>query len=95
MASYKLSVAAEEDVRRLYRYGIRTFGLAQADRYFDALFERFDQLAERPQSSPAIDEIRAGYRRSVYVAHSIYFRVSDGQVEIMRVLGREDPSVLR
>jgi toxin ParE1/3/4 len=93
MASYSLSKDAEADVRRLYRHGIEHFGLAQADGYFDGLFERFDQIAARPQMYPAVDEIRQGYRRSVYGAHSIYYRVSNNQVEIMRVLGREDPSV--
>jgi toxin ParE1/3/4 len=94
MASYELNTVAAEDVRRLYRHGIERFGLAQADSYFDGLFERFDQLAEQPYLYPAVDGIRAGYRRSVYGVHSIYYRVLDGQVEIMRVLGREDPSVL-
>jgi toxin ParE1/3/4 len=45
MESYRLSADAEEDIRRLYRYGILNFGLAQADSYFDGLFARFDQLA--------------------------------------------------
>ena len=94
MASYKLSGDAEEDVRRLYRHGIETFGLAQADTYFDGLFVRFDHLAEHPHLYPAMNEIRTGYRRSIYGAHSIYYRIFDGQVEIMRVLGRENPDVL-
>jgi len=94
MASYKLSADAEEDIRRLYRHGILNFGLVQADSYFDGLFARFDRLAEEPFLYRAVDEIREGYRRSVYVAHSIYYRVVGNQVEIMRILGREDPSTM-
>lgn len=41
MGRYKLSGDAKEDLRRIYRYGVLTFGEAQADRYYDALFERF------------------------------------------------------
>ncbi len=74
--------------------GIINFGLERADRYFDGLFARFDQIAEQPLRYPAVDEIRPGYRRSMYGAHSIYYRVGDDRVDIMRVLGREDPSVL-
>ena len=92
MANYKLSADAEADIRRLYRHGIQNFGLAQADSYFDGLFARFDQLAAAPLHSRAVDEIRAGYRRSVFGAHPIYYRVFESHVEIMRVLGREDPS---
>ncbi len=93
MANYKHSADVEEDIRRLYRHGIQNFGLVQADSYFDGLFARFDQLAEEPLLYRAVDEIRAGYRRSVYGVHSIYYRVLDNHVEIMRILGREDPSV--
>lgn len=92
--SYRLSADAEEDVRRLYRRGIINFGPARADKYFDGLFARFDQIAEQPLQYRAVDEIRPGYRRSVYGAHSIYYRIGDDHVEIMRVLGREDRSVL-
>ncbi|MCR9221071.1 MAG: type II toxin-antitoxin system RelE/ParE family toxin [Alphaproteobacteria bacterium] len=92
---YRLSREAEGDIARLYRFGVKTFGLAQADAYFDGLFERLHQIAETPQRYPSLDEIRAGYRRSVFAAHSIYFRLSpDGVVEIMRVLGREDTDAL-
>ncbi len=94
MATYRLNLEAEKDVRRLYRFGIETFGLERADRYFDGLFERFDQLAEKPRLYRAVDDIRPGYRRSVYGAHSIYYRVNGDVIEIMRVLGREDTSVL-
>lgn len=94
MANYELSADAEDDIRRLYRFGIENFGLAQADSYFDGLFARFDRLAEDPFLYRAVDEIREGYRRSVYGVHSIYYRLVDNRVEIMRVLGREDPSIL-
>jgi len=53
MARYRLSGNAEEDVKRLYRHGIENFGLAQADSYFNGLFERFDHLAEQPHLYPA------------------------------------------
>ena len=71
MARYKLSKDAADDLKRLFRHGVLTFGLAQADRYFDALFERFDELAENPLLYRAVDEIRPGYRRCTHGAHAI------------------------
>jgi toxin ParE1/3/4 len=91
MATYKLNQDAEDDLKRLYRHGIREFGIVQADKYFDALFERFDQLAAEPLLYRAVDEIRPGYRRSVCGAHSIYYRLNQDIVEIMRILGRQNP----
>lgn len=90
MAAYRLSRAAEDDLARLYRRGITEFGLQQADRYFDGLMARFNRIAGDPTLYAAVDHIRPGYRRCVYGAHSIYYRLGDGMVEIMRILGRED-----
>jgi toxin ParE1/3/4 len=44
MGKSKLTEDAKEDLRRIYRYGVLTFGEARADRYYDALFERFTQI---------------------------------------------------
>ncbi|MEQ8506060.1 MAG: type II toxin-antitoxin system RelE/ParE family toxin [Rhodospirillales bacterium] len=90
MATYRLSRAAEDDLARLYRRGIQEFGVNQADRYFDGLIARFEQVATDPDTYPAVDHIRSGYRRSVYGAHSIYYRMGEDRVEIMRILGREN-----
>ncbi len=90
MAEYRLNDAAKDDIKRIYRRGLTEFGEAQADRYYAALFDRFDVLAERPYLYPAVDHIRNGYRRSVCGVDSIYYRLMSGGVEIMRVLGRQD-----
>lgn len=58
MAAYSLNRRAEEDIRRLYRYGIERFGFVQADSYFDGLFGRFDAIAEAPTLYPKVDHIR-------------------------------------
>ncbi|WP_227498660.1 type II toxin-antitoxin system RelE/ParE family toxin [Synechococcus sp. PCC 7336] len=52
--------------------------------------QRFSDLGENPLLYPAVDDIRAGYRRSVCGVHSIYYRIESGGVEIIRILGRQD-----
>ena len=90
MASYRISEAAKEDLKRIYRRGVLEFGEAQADRYFEGFFERFEEIASQPFRYPAVDEICAGYRRSVCGVDSIYYRAAGDGVEIMRILGRQD-----
>ena len=90
MAHYKLSTVAKEDLIRIYRYGYRTFGPNQANRYYDALFEAFDRIASSPYSFEAVDYIRPGYRRCVYQSDTIYFRILNNRVEIMTVIGQQD-----
>ena len=90
MAIYRISEDAKVDLRRIYRRGIREYGEALADQYYDAFFERFAELAEQPYLYQAVDEIREGYRRSVCGVDSIYYRVEGGTVEIMTILGQQD-----
>ena len=72
---YYLTQAADADLERLYEWGIDRFGVNVADKYYDGLIARLAQIANTPQLWQEVDHIRAGYRRSVYVSHSIYFRV--------------------
>jgi toxin ParE1/3/4 len=88
---YRLSEAADVELESLYEWGIDRFGVNSADRYYDGLIVRFGEIADTPQLWPEVDHIRAGYRRSVYVAHSIYYRVEANGVMIVRVLGRQNP----
>jgi len=90
MANYRINEDAKADLQRIYRRGLLEFGEEQADRYFDALFERFDELAVQPYQYQAVDEIRSGYRRSVCGVDSIYYRIVGNTVEIMRILGQQD-----
>ena len=90
MANYRLNEKAKADLRRIYLRGFEAFGEAQADRYFYAFFQRFEQIAENPNVYPTVDHIKNGYRRSVCGVDSIYYRMNDGVVEIMRTLGRQD-----
>lgn len=90
MATYRLSENAREDLRRIYRRGLREYGEAQADAYYNALFDRFEEIAEQPFLYPAVDDIREGYRRSVCGVDSIDYRIEGETVEIMAIIGRQD-----
>lgn len=88
---YHLSEAADADLERLYEWGIDRHGVNAADQYYDGLIVRLGQIADSPQLWQGVDHIRAGYRRSVYSAHSIYYRIEDNGVLIMRIIGSENP----
>lgn len=91
MVRYRLTQAADQDFERIFEFGIDQFGLAQALDYQNGMKHRFDQLAQQPNLYQAVDHIRKGYRRSVFRAHSIYYRIDDGLIVIVRILGRENP----
>ena len=90
MIKYKLSNVAKEDLIRIHQYGIKRFGINQADKYFNSLFDHFQIIAERPLSFEAVDFIKPGYRRCVCAVDTIYFRINGDFVEIMTIIGRQD-----
>ena len=90
MANYKLSNTAKEDLIRIHHYGVKKFGMNQADKYFESFFEYFDIISQRPFSFESIDYIKSGYRRCACGADSIYYRVNNDIIEIMSIIGRQD-----
>ena len=91
MVDYKLRNLAKEDLIRIHRYGVEKFGMTQADKYFDTLFEYFDIIAKSPFSFESVDSIKIGYRRCVCGSDSIYHRISNTNiVEIMAIIGTQD-----
>ena len=91
MARYELSEAAALDFENIFDFGIDRFGLAQALEYQQGLKKRFEKLAEQPELYAVVAYIDAGYRRSVYTSHSIYYKIEPTRVFIVRILRQQDP----
>ncbi|WP_040252065.1 type II toxin-antitoxin system RelE/ParE family toxin [Psychroserpens mesophilus] len=90
MAEFRISNTAREDLIRIHHYGVKKFGITQADKYFDSFFEYFDIIAQRPFSFESVDFIKKGYRRCVCGSDSIFFKVNEDVVDIMAIVGRQD-----
>ena len=90
MGSYKLSQEAKADLKRIYQRGVRDHGEIQADKYYDAFYDRFEEIAEQPFKYQNVEDIRQGYRRSPCGVDSIYYHVNGDHIEIMSIIGRQD-----
>jgi toxin ParE1/3/4 len=90
VAEYRLSSEAKEDLIRIHQYGVEKFGMAQADKYFNSFFKYFDIIARQPYSFESVEHTRMGYRRCACGPDSIYYRIFNGIVEIMAIVGRQD-----
>jgi toxin ParE1/3/4 len=90
MANYRLSHVAREDLIRIHNYGVKQFGVKQADKYFDSFFVHFEHIAENPLAFESVDFIKPGYRRCVCGVDSIFYKINEGVVEIMTIIGRQD-----
>lgn len=87
MNKYILSNIAKEDLIRIHQFGVKKFGIKQADKYFNSFFDHFELIAMRPYSFEAVDYLKTGYRRCVCGVDS---RMNGEWVEIMAIIGRQD-----
>ena len=90
MPKYRLNEIAKADLLSIARWGDEHYGIERSNQYRDELKAHFDILAETPLLYPAVDHIRAGYRRSVCGVHAIYYRIDGDTVEIMAVMRAQD-----
>lgn len=90
MFSYRLSIEAEQDITRIFEYGLHTFGLQQAEKYYDALFRCFDQIASNPYLFPEAIQFQQGYRYCVCGVDTIFYKINGDIVEIITIIGRQD-----
>lgn len=90
MPKYRISKAAKEDLIRIHQYGTNQFGEDQADKYFNAFFEKFESIAQRPYAFESAEFIKTGYRKCVCGVDTIFYRVDNNIIEIMTIIGRQD-----
>ena len=85
-AEIRLTPAAERDLIDIWVYTADEWGVDQADHYLAEIERALDRLRDYPERGADIREVRAGYRRLPVGRHRIYYRLSHGVVEIIRVL---------
>ncbi|SCY10018.1 toxin ParE1/3/4 [Nonlabens sp. Hel1_33_55] len=86
---YKISTQAQNDLTRIYLYGVKKFGYKQAQLYSKKLIECINSISNNPTAYVAVDHVKPNYRRCSCGSDSIYYKVSH-IVEIMAVLGSQD-----
>ena len=84
--SYRISGEADADLKEIYKYTHRTYGRAQADRYYDGLIDRISYLADNPLIARERPEFSPPVRIHPHGRHLIVYRVAGDTVEVVRVL---------
>jgi len=90
MAKFRISNTAKDDLIKIHHYGVKKFGITEADKYFYSFFEYFEIIAQRPFSFESVDFIKQGYRRCVCGSDSIFYKVNEDVIDIMTIVGRQD-----
>lgn len=90
MFRYKLNIQAEEDLTRIFEYGIGRLGILQANKYYDMLFDCFSKIASNPYLFPDAIRFRQGYRYCVCGVDTIFYKINCDTIEIMAIIGRQN-----
>ncbi len=88
MSQYRVLDSASDQIDQIYRYTRDKWGEAQADRYVQGLFDRFDAIAARRFPwRPIPAEFGVDGYICRYEKHLIYWKVlADGIVGIVTIL---------
>ncbi len=78
--------AAIGDLDRIWDYTADRWDAAQADEYLRELEHAFGRIGGNPMIGRACDQVRAGYRKHSVASHTVYYRLADADVEVVRIL---------
>lgn len=86
MGNYRLSTLCDQDLTNIFEFGIKQFGLNQAQTYLLDLHNIFDTLAEQSFIGQDASEIAPGLKRLIYKSHMVFYFSTDYGAHILRVL---------
>ena len=90
MYKYYLTREAKEDLWRIYEFGVYTFGVAQAEKYFNNIHDCFEKIISSPYMFPVTIKNKKSYRFCVCGVDTIYYKINNDEIEIITIIGRQD-----
>ena len=93
MRSYRLSPAAQRDLSEIWDFTEERWSVGQAEKYLDEIRAAIERIAADPARGRVCDEIREGYHRYGIGSHLVFYVVTAGTVDVIRILHqRMDPT---
>ena len=77
---------ARRDLKGIWKYTVKEWGVAQADKYLGDIDREINGLLEFPELGVSYDHIRPGYRALHVMHHLVFYRRKDQTLQIVRVL---------
>jgi toxin ParE1/3/4 len=87
--AYSLARLAEEDLKSIIRYTMKTWGRAQTIRYRQGLQDCFQSLGDNPSLGRKCDSIHPGLRRFEHGKHVVFYLSELDNILIVRVLHQQ------
>ena len=86
MSQVVLSPKAKSDLSGIWDYTLEEWGVEQAEKYVRELWAEIQLQSRDHSTSTQISDVRAGYRKTRYGSHVIFFKLVDGGIDVIRML---------
>lgn len=87
MASIQYSQKAVHDLAEIWKYTVDEWSERQADRYYEALIQACEEIAQNPKLGKAYEEVSTDVRGYLIFKHIIFFkRISPSAILVVRIL---------
>ncbi|MFC4700353.1 type II toxin-antitoxin system RelE/ParE family toxin [Glaciecola siphonariae] len=90
MPEYRLTNAADEDLEKIIRYGIRHFGESSAIQFYEGLLSVLNAITNSPDQYPFAFTAHEKFQKAVYKSYAVFFVQKPEYIEITRVLRKEN-----
>ena len=84
--TYALRELARADLEAIWVYTVEQWGVKQADRYLQGLFDCFEELAANPRLGKERDDVKAGYRSFPQGRHVVFYVIALTGIEVIGVV---------
>lgn len=83
---FVISKKAVSDLEEIWLYTVEKWSVAQADRYYNLIFDEINYLCKNSSAGKSMEHVRKGYRASKVKSHLIFYRVLNDKIEVIRIL---------
>jgi toxin ParE1/3/4 len=83
---YTLSPRAQADLDEIWDHTAKTWGIHQAEVYLRQIGRDVGCVAEQPMIGRACPEVRAGYYKYPSGSHVLFYRLTKGGIDLVRIL---------
>lgn len=82
----KFKPKAKQDLKTIYKYSIKNWGVARADKYIRDLETALENLSENRLSAKDAGYTKPGILSYKVVSHIVFFSKNPDGIEIVRIL---------
>ena len=87
MSAYVISEKAVEDINNIWIYTAENWSVAQADRYYNLIYDEIEYIVNNFDMARDFGKIRKSYKYSKVKSHLIFFKKDKtNEIEVVRVL---------